>query len=592
MHIVENWNASHSRKYCYAAECNWNKELGVYEKPRISIGHVEGDPPTFIPNESFSAVLSAHPSHSNEKDRLAVAAVIAKYGESVLAAKPVLKQRGKSSAVLQTAQAVFTGPSCVFGGITKRYKVDEILRKAFGEDVSRDILSLAWYLASEGSALNNSDAWLDCFDTPRGCAISSQDITRLLDSMGQDGIMTFYKDWLASLEKTDDKVLYDLTSISWYGEGINLANWGYNRDKENLPQVNFAMLCVRSTGMPLFAWLLEGSISDVNTLKNTLQFLSKLDYKPNCLMMDRAFDSQENISYMLRHNLTFLQALKLNANWVRAAIDATRQDRLHPDSMYKTDNRTYYVSTVKCRWVALRKTTKNGVSEEVQVHILKDGKANDTASNDGEDVIFKRSCCIHVLFCQDLVGGHWDKFMEELKNERERLLANEKESVDAGLKRYFIIERKKYARHRTVDFNMEQIEKHRNNYAGHVCFITNDKSIPTAVDALREYSTRDYLEKDFDEMKNDVDMKRIRVHTDNRMPARLLIQFIAEIIHREIRVRLRNSDFCKKMTKKQISAHIKSIYKIKFKGKYKDVKPELSKSQKAILEALDIADNR
>jgi len=46
------------------------------------------------------------------------------------------------------------------------------------------------------------------------------------------------------------------------------------------------------------------------------------------------------------------------------------------------------------------------------------------------------------------------------------------------------------------------------------------------------------------------------------------------------------------MTRKQISSHIKSIYKISFKGRYKDVKPELSKSQRAILEALDLKDSR
>ena len=93
-------------------------------------------------------------------------------------------------------------------------------------------------------------------------------------------------------------------------------------------------------------------------------------------------------------------------------------------------------------------------------------------------------------------------------------------------------------------------------------------------------------------MKNDLDMRRIRVHTDNRMKARLLIQFIAEIYLREIRVRLRDSDECRKLTKKQISSHIKGIYKIKFKEKYEDVCPELSKIQRSILDALGFNDTR
>jgi hypothetical protein len=87
-------------------------------------------------------------------------------------------------------------------------------------------------------------------------------------------------------------------------------------------------------------------------------------------------------------------------------------------------------------------------------------------------------------------------------------------------------------------------------------------------------------------------MGRIRVHTDDRMRARLLIQFVAEILIREIRVRLRDSKECKKMTRRQITSHIKCIYKIHFIGKYRDVKPELAKSQRAILDALEIEDSR
>jgi transposase len=411
--------------------------------------------------------------------------------------------------------------------------------------------------------------------------------------MGMDGIMTFYREWLASLERTGDRVLYDLTSISWNGRGIDLANWGHNRDGDNLPQVNYALLCARSTAMPLFAWPLEGSVSDTKTLQNTLQLLDKLGYKPDCLMMDRGFASQENIGYMLRRGYTFLQALRVNAGWIREIVDAGKRERLRPDSMVKAGDRTYYASTARCQWVVLRRATKKSVAEETLVYLCNEARGEKyTTSDEGVEILSRHPCNVHVLFCQDLVGGQWDRFMESLNNERNRLLADEKASVKNEFERYFRIERKKYARHRTVEFNMESIEQHRDRYAGHICFITNDRTIARAEDALREYSTRDYIEKDFDELKNDLDMKRIRVHTDDRMRARLLMQFIAEILLREIRVRLRDSEECSKMTRKQISSHIKGIYRISFKGRYKDVKPELSKSQRVILEALGLKDIR
>ena len=118
--------------------------------------------------------------------------------------------------------------------------------------------------------------------------------------------------------------------------------------------------------------------------------------------------------------------------------------------------------------------------------------------------------------------------------------------------------------------------------------MTNDPTIKTAEDALREYSTRDYIEKDFDEMKNELDMNRIRVHKDNRMRSRLFIQFIAEIFLREIRIQLSKSEACRKMTKAQIFNHIKAISKIQFKETLDEITLQLSKNQRSILQALGI----
>jgi len=207
----------------------------------------------------------------------------------------------------------------------------------------------------------------------------------------------------------------------------------------------------------------------------------------------------------------------------------------------------------------------------------------------GATVVAQYPCRVHILFCQDLVGNQHDRFMDKLKAERDRLAADEGAEVKKEYEKYIKVYRKKYARHRTVEYDAEMIAGHKNKYAGHICFITNDKTIANAADALKEYSTRDYIEKDFDEMKNCLDMKRIRVWSDSRMKSRLFIQFIAEIYMREIRVCLRRSQECKKLTRKQIFSNIKSIYRVKFKGKYWDVYPELTKQQRHILEALDVS---
>jgi transposase len=535
-----------------------------------------------VPNAFFSRLLAEDPLLLDEHERLIIAKVTEKYGECVR--ETTLEAAERTG--IRTARAVHVGPALVFGGITHRYHLDTLLKATFGEDIAGQILAMAWYIASEGSALSNSDSWLSCFENPVGAPMSSQDITKLLDVMSYDGIMDFFKRWLAEFKKTGDKVLYDLTSISYYGQGINLVSWGHNRDNEDLPQVNYALLCVRGTGMPLFAWPLDGSISDVSTLQTTLQFLNKLGYKPDCLMMDRGFAGTENITYMLRNKYIFLQALKMNANWAKSIVDHSSGARLLPESRVETDGRIYYVSTTQCRWVRLERTQKRGKVVEETIVIPQAGKYKNTEEE--TRILEQYACRVHTLFCHDLVGNQWDRFMKELGEEYARLQVNKDTEPKKKYEEYFVIEKKKYAKKRTITYNLEKIQAHRDVYAGHICFLTNDSTIATAEDALREYSTRDYIEKDFDEMKNDLDMGRIRVHTDARMRARLFIQFIAEIYLREIRVRLRDSGECSKMTKKQVMGHIKGIYRVEFKGKYKAVYPTLTKNQRSILNALKI----
>jgi len=584
MYISEGVN----KKYCYACEKIWDKELKKYTTPGKCVGRLGSDN-SLVPNRYLSQLFSLeseNPSSLGSYERRVVKAVVDKYGDGAraLAAKPPPKLVPEGE--MATAKAVHIGPELVFGAITERYRISALLEKSFGRGLASDILSLAWYLASEGNALSDSDSWLDYYENPRGSSMCSQDVSRLLDAISYDGMMTFYKLWLKEASKgaaKAEKALYDLTSISYYGHGIDAAEYGHNRDGEALPQVNYALLCMRSTAMPLFAWPMNGSISDVSTLETTLQFLKKLGFSPDCLMLDRGFCSMDNITGMLKNGHTFLQAVKVNAKWVFEAIDASESLRFDPDSKISVGGRTYYASTSACQWVRVK--AKSG-KEDVAVHVC-GGPAGGKCES-GEAVA-QYPCRMHVLFCQNLVGNHHDRFMDSLRAERDRLVADEGAEVKKEFKDYVKVSRKKYARRRAVEFDTAMIAKHKNKYAGHICFLTNDKTIRTAADALAEYSTRDYIEKDFDEMKNDLDMKRIRVQTDARMRSRLFIQFVAEIYMREVRVCARASETCKKLSRKQIFSHVKTICKVKFKGKYKDVYPELSRQQREILAALGVS---
>ena len=53
--------------------------------------------------------------------------------------------------------------------------------------------------------------------------------------------------------------------------------------------------------------------------------------------------------------------------------------------------------------------------------------------------------------------------------------------------------------------------------------------IKDPVEALKIYRNKDNIEKCFDDLKNQLDMKRLRIHTSSAMDGRLFVQFVALI---------------------------------------------------------------
>ena len=54
--------------------------------------------------------------------------------------------------------------------------------------------------------------------------------------------MRLFQHEVINLKKLNKGVFYDISSISSYSKKIEGVEWGYNRDKERLAQINIGML--------------------------------------------------------------------------------------------------------------------------------------------------------------------------------------------------------------------------------------------------------------------------------------------------------------------------------------------------------------
>ena len=138
-----------------------------------------------------------------------------------------------------------------------------------------------------------------------------------------------------------------------------------------------------------------------------------------------------------------------------------------------------------------------------------------------------------------------------------------------------------------MSLNLQAIEAHKNQYSGFFAIFTTDIKDP--VEALQVYREGDVVEKCFDDLKNGLDTKRIRMHTSKSMIPRLFIQFLSLIYVSQIRKTLKEQGMMNKYTVHGLMNELESLTQIKFSGKYGQMHSEVTKAQREVLEAFSIS---
>lgn len=107
-------------------------------------------------------------------------------------------------------------------------------------------------------------------------------------------------------------------------------------------------------------------------------------------------------------------------------------------------------------------------------------------------------------------------------------------------------------------------------------------------EALRLYREKDGVEKCFDSLKNNLSLKRPRVHSQEGLEGLLFIEFIALIVYSHISKVLRERVLNTSLSIPEALFKLRKIKKIRF-GRKKTIISEISKQQRKILEAFDIS---
>jgi hypothetical protein len=284
--------------YVYRQESYWDKEKKRPAPKQVCIGKL-GDDGEIIYNKRFS--------NPDALDAL-------KRGETI-------------------AESVLLGQSLLFQKATDATGLERVLRRCFSVDDANVLLSLGWAVASGAGQMYLASVWCE----QNGCAAhdtapSSQDISRILADISQSQIEDFLREWCSHRNKgIREQYCYDITSISSHNASNPFVEYGYNRDRENMAQINMALLVGVTSHIPTYYELYPGSMADTKTIAGFLERMKKYGTERIRMLLDRGFYCASNIKNLLKSHTGFYIPVPSTVAWQGEFIDAYRDEVEMPE---------------------------------------------------------------------------------------------------------------------------------------------------------------------------------------------------------------------------------------------------------------------
>lgn len=435
------------------------------------------------------------------------------------------------------------GVSALLNKVCSDIGLDRALKEIFPNDWEA-ILTCAYYLVSEGQALSRAEKWSQQATTPYGKMLADQRISELLTRITPGLSEDFFSAWIKQ-NRNDQYYCMDITSVSSYSEQNEFVSYGYNRDKEKLPQINLLMVSGHTSHLPLFFRTIQGSIRDVCTMDESLKRLDLIDTKLLHMVMDKGFYSEDNVDAMYKRHMRFLVGVPFTTSLALDAVERHRNDEMVSYRHYcNVLGDELYADTELTKWKGHR-------------------------------------LYLHTYFDSVKAALDEKKFGHRLLTEYEELVSgNTVKAHQKDYERFFVV-RETPKRGRKVEYNQAAIDKYRKNTVGWFVLATND--IKDAVKALEVYRMKDTVEKHFDDLKNDLDMKRLRIHSSAAMEGRLFVQYIALILSSQIKNVMHQHDWFKNHNMQDVIDEMKSLRAVYIDSNPKPIFTTLTAFQKDIL---------
>ena len=528
--------------YIYEDYSYWDKQKGYSTHKRKSIGKI-GENGERIYNKYYLEKLAAIKAGTYVDPEDVKAATIS-------ADKEPQKEAVSPSETPEVSSTILTGQKMVLDKVCQEVALRSVLQKAFSKADADSILALAYYVVCQGKAFSRSEDWL----INRGYSklgLTSQRISDLLASISDDRVNVFFKEWIARQLK-GDSMLFDITSVSTYGRSNIYAERGYNRDHENLEQINLSLLTSVGSSLPIWYCMTPGSMSDVAVLEFVLKTLDKLGIEKFTFFGDRGFYSERNLKLITKYKHRFTVPVPSSVAWQKEMIADAKPTMIAPENVIELeDGSLVYGKTVY-------KKTDYGRT------------------------------WYHIYYDSARKGKIIDDFMLRLRKCKDELETGVYYEKNKDFYEKYLIVHETPKRGRKVIYNDQAVQDFIDSDSCYwVLVSTAEKDTEKA---LLAYRNRNDVEVNFDDVKNSMDLRRLRNHSEKTVKGKLFVIFIALILLTQLRKDVQKTPMRDRhyWSERDFLEKVASYTRIHFESKYKDVYSVPTAAQRFVFDYMGI----
>lgn len=437
------------------------------------------------------------------------------------------------------------GATFFLGNIADSIGLTDALKTAM-PDHWELFLSCVYYILIERRPLSDITYWSYDNEIPFKGQITIEMLNSMLEDIDENIRFMFYREWRDSFGKGDFMTMY-ISPVVSYDRKVETIRFN---DLPLLMVKQYTNMCITldvSTMLPVSFVPIDKKPATYTDIRKIANQELWLDYQKVTRILDDSFYTEGNFTDLLNLNERFIMKLPIESKLARDNISRVR-DRVM-DLQYST--------------------TIMGEPFFVMSFL---------------NYFSGRKCYVHIYFSTTDAQKEFSLFLElinDCKHELEKGIYIPQH--DEFYKKYFIIHNHSWGTE--VEENGEAIMTY-NTVAGFAVLISN--TVKNAEDALEQFMTKDRLQSNFENLKNERDRGRLNLNNEKYYQSRLFIQFCAQILSTEInRGRMKHS-ILKGMSFTDVVREMDKFKKISIPGFDTPFFTNINNAQSKILKAFDI----